>query len=131
VRLAVERGHDVYSAYRDHEPPAGKIMRVDIAKRDEVVRAVEKARPLTYSGPKQLIPVANKPISQYVLEDLINAGINEIAIVLGETFPGLVREYYGDGSRFGVAEFKDEGLVRLLRSLRCRRVGMHWLVCIF
>jgi len=60
-----------------------------------------RLRPLTYSGPKQLIPVANKPISQYVLEDLINAGINEIAIVLGGTFPELVREHYGDGSRFG------------------------------
>jgi len=45
-----------------------------------------RLRPLTYSGPKQLIPVANKPISQYVLEDLINAGINEIAIVLGRPF---------------------------------------------
>ena len=60
-----------------------------------------RLRPLTYSGPKQLIPVANKPVSQYVLEDLVSAGIRDIAIVLGETFPELVREYYGDGSRFG------------------------------
>jgi len=61
-----------------------------------------RLRPLTYSGPKQLIPVANKPISQYVLEDLIDSGVTEIAIVLGETFPELVREHYGDGSKFGV-----------------------------
>jgi len=61
-----------------------------------------RLRPLTYAGPKQLIPVANKPVSQYVLEDLISCGIKEIAIVLGETFPEMVREYYGDGSRFGV-----------------------------
>ncbi len=60
-----------------------------------------RLRPLTYSGPKQLIPVANKPVSQYALEDLISAGIRDIAIVLGETFPELVREYYGDGSKFG------------------------------
>jgi dTDP-glucose pyrophosphorylase len=26
----------------------------------------------------------------------------EIAIVLGETFPDLARQYYGDGSKFGV-----------------------------
>lgn len=61
-----------------------------------------RLRPLTYSGPKQLIPIANKPVSQYALEDLISAGIKDIAIVLGETFPELVREYYGDGSKFGV-----------------------------
>ena len=60
-----------------------------------------RLRPLTFSGPKQLIPVANKPVSQYVLEDLVSAGITDIAIVLGETFPELVREHYGDGSRFG------------------------------
>lgn len=61
-----------------------------------------RLRPLTFSGPKQLIPVANKPVSQYVLEDLRDVGIKEVAIVLGETYPELVREYYGDGSRFGV-----------------------------
>jgi len=61
-----------------------------------------RLRPLTYSGPKQLIPIANKPVSQYALEDLVSAGIRDVAIVLGETFPELVREYYGDGSRFGV-----------------------------
>jgi len=59
-----------------------------------------RLRPLTYAGPKQLIPVANKPISQYVLEDLLSSGIRDVAIVLGETFPELVREHYGDGSKF-------------------------------
>jgi len=61
-----------------------------------------RLRPLTFSGPKQLIPVANKPVSQYVLEDLRDAGIRDIAIVLGEIYPELVQEHYGDGSRFGV-----------------------------
>jgi glucose-1-phosphate thymidylyltransferase len=59
-----------------------------------------RLRPLTFSGPKQLLPVANKPVSQYVLEDLISSGVKEIAIVLGEIFPELVKEYYKDGSAF-------------------------------
>ena len=53
-----------------------------------------RLRPLTHTGPKQLIPVANKPISQYVLEDLRNSGITDIAIVLGDTYPEKVKEYY-------------------------------------
>jgi glucose-1-phosphate thymidylyltransferase len=61
-----------------------------------------RLRPLTHTGPKQLIPVANKPISQYVLEDLRDSGVKEIAIILGDIHPEKVKEHYGDGSRFGV-----------------------------
>jgi glucose-1-phosphate thymidylyltransferase len=61
-----------------------------------------RLRPLTHTGPKQLIPVANKPISQYVLEDLKNSGIKDVAIVLGDLYPEKVKEYYGDGGKFGV-----------------------------
>ena len=61
-----------------------------------------RLRPLTFSGPKQLIPVANKPISQYALEDLRDSGIREIAIILGNVYPEKVINHYGDGSRFGV-----------------------------
>lgn len=61
-----------------------------------------RLRPLTHTGPKQLIPVANKPISQYVLEDLKDSGIKEIAIILGEVYPDKIKEQYGNGTKFGV-----------------------------
>jgi glucose-1-phosphate thymidylyltransferase len=61
-----------------------------------------RLRPLTHTGPKQLIPVANKPISQYVLEDLRNSGIRDIAIVLGDIMPEKAKTYYGNGKKFGV-----------------------------
>ncbi len=60
-----------------------------------------RLRPLTHTGPKQLINIAGKPISQWALEKLIKMGINEIAIILGENNPTKVIEYYGDGSKFG------------------------------
>jgi hypothetical protein len=41
-----------------------------------------RLRPLTYSGPKQLIPVANKPVSQYVVENLRDCGVKGIARIL-------------------------------------------------
>ena len=59
-----------------------------------------RLRPLTHTGPKQLIPVANKPISQHALEDLIEAEITEIAFVLGNTYPEKVKEHYGNGQAF-------------------------------
>ena len=58
--------------------------------------------PLTHTGPKQLLPIANKPMSQYALEDLRNIGIHDIAIVIGDIYPEKVKEYYGDGKEFGV-----------------------------
>ena len=58
--------------------------------------------PLTLSGPKQLLKIANKPMSQFALEDIKNSGINEIAVVIGDVYPEKVQKYYGDGSKFGV-----------------------------
>ncbi|MEM0373828.1 MAG: glucose-1-phosphate thymidylyltransferase [Sulfolobaceae archaeon] len=61
-----------------------------------------RLRPLTHTGPKQLIKVAGKPVSQWVLEQIRDAGIREIIIVLGDNNPMKVVEYYGDGTKFGV-----------------------------
>ncbi|MDH5447446.1 MAG: glucose-1-phosphate thymidylyltransferase [Candidatus Bathyarchaeota archaeon] len=61
-----------------------------------------RLRPLTHTGPKQLIPVANKPMSQYVLEDLRDSGIEEIAIIVGDIMPEKVQSYYRDGREFDV-----------------------------
>ena len=61
-----------------------------------------RLRPLTHTGPKQLLPIANKPMSQYCVETLVNAGIIEIAFIIGGICSKKVKEYYGDGEKFGV-----------------------------
>ena len=60
-----------------------------------------RLRPITHTSAKQLVPVANKPILFYGLEDMAAAGIEEIGIVVGETH-AEIEEAVGDGSAFGV-----------------------------
>jgi len=61
-----------------------------------------RLRPLTHTGPKQLLPIANKPMSQYCIESIKGAGITEIAIIIGGLGANKVRDYYGNGENFGV-----------------------------
>ncbi len=61
-----------------------------------------RLRPLTHTGPKQLIPIANKPNVLYCIEDLRDAGITDIAVILGDNMPEKVRELLGDGAQHGV-----------------------------
>ena len=42
-----------------------------------------RLRPLTHTGPKQLLPIANKPMSQFCLETIVEAGVTDVAIIIG------------------------------------------------
>ena len=59
-----------------------------------------RLRPLTYTGAKQLVPVANKPVLFWAIEDLVEAGITDLGIVVGDTAQQIM-DAVGDGSRFG------------------------------
>ena len=61
-----------------------------------------RLRPLTHTGPKQLLPIANKPMSQYCIESIKDAGITDIAIIIGGLGSNKVKEYYGNGENFDV-----------------------------
>lgn len=61
-----------------------------------------RLRPITHTGPKQTIPIANKPLLHYCIEDLVNAGIKDIGIIVGYTPKRInaIKEVVGDGSQW-------------------------------
>ncbi len=60
-----------------------------------------RMRPLNLTKPKTLLPVAGKPIIQYNIESLRDNGITDILLIVRYK-EEIVRNYFGDGSDFGV-----------------------------
>ena len=60
-----------------------------------------RLRPLTWDVPKPMVPVANRPIMEHVVELLARNDLGEIVANL-HWFGDLVRNAFGDGSRLGV-----------------------------
>ena len=60
-----------------------------------------RLRPLTFTGNKHMIPIANKPMIFYGLDHLSKAGIKEIGVILGPVREG-VKEAIGDGLKLGL-----------------------------
>jgi UDP-N-acetylglucosamine diphosphorylase/glucosamine-1-phosphate N-acetyltransferase len=60
-----------------------------------------RMRPLTENRPKVMLPIANKPMLEYIIGEVMAAGIRDITLIVGYK-QEAVRGYFGDGSRFGV-----------------------------
>jgi mannose-1-phosphate guanylyltransferase len=60
-----------------------------------------RLRPITHEIPKPLVPVANRPIMEHILELLAGRGLTEIVANL-HWYADTIRDRFGDGSGLGV-----------------------------
>lgn len=60
-----------------------------------------RLRPITFAIAKQLVPVANKPVIEYGIESIAQAGVKEFGVIVADT-ASEIEAVCGDGSRWGV-----------------------------
>ena len=62
----------------------------------------KRMHPLTFTRPKVMLPIANKPILEWNLLNAIDAGLTEFVFVVGYKSE-MVRNYFGDGTNWNVS----------------------------
>jgi len=71
-----------------------------------------RLRPLTYTQPKPLIPVAGKPIISFIIDQLLEVGVKEFVFIvgyLGEKIKNYVEEAYPSLEKAFVEQEDREG----------------------
>ena len=73
--------------------------------------------PATKAQPKEMLPIVDKPTLQYIIEEAINSGIEEILIITGRNKKSI--EDHFDKSVELELELEAKGKAELLKEVRC------------
>ena len=57
---------------------------------------------VTKDIPKPMVPIEGKPLLEYQIENLKQAGVTDILLIIGH-LGSVIRDHFGDGSDFGVS----------------------------
>lgn len=60
-----------------------------------------RMHPLTYTRPKVMLPIANRPILEHLLIEMKQSGINEFIFIVG-FHDEQIRDYFGNGAKWEV-----------------------------
>ncbi|SRR5713226_148727 len=82
-----------------------------------------RLRPITYTGAKQLVPVANRPILFYVLDNIAQAGITDVGMIVSPETGQGIREAVGAGDPWSIkvhyiVQDRPGGLAHAVKSAR-------------
>ena len=93
-----------------------------------------RLRPLTFTLAKQLIPLANKPVLGYVLDQVAETGINQIGVIVAPETGNYVKEYIKDGSEwnFNVTYISQEplGLAHAVKTAQTFLENDDFIMCL-
>jgi len=99
-----------------------------------VAGAGTRLRPLTYTQPKPLIPVAGKPIISYIIDQLLEVGVEEFVFIigyLGEKIKLYVEEQYPDLKKQFVLQKEREGSGHAIWTARKSLKGIEEAIIVF
>lgn len=63
--------------------------------------AGSRLRPLTSNQPKPMVPLANRPLMEHIIQLLARHGITDIVVTV-QFLASMVRQYFGEGTELGV-----------------------------
>lgn len=93
-----------------------------------------RLRPLTFTLAKQLIPLANKPVLGYVLDQVAEIGITQVGIIIAPETGQYVKEYVKEGKEWGFSlayiPQKPLGLAHAVKTANSFLQKDHFIMCL-